>query len=80
MQLACFAFIKRIWNSDKETLASIVDYFSHLKDYKYTLVLFPEGTDLTEHTRKGSNRHADKYSLPVRYYFCSHIQIDIFSY
>lgn len=64
MQLSCFVYIKRCWNLDKNRLRKLVDYFSRIK-YKYTLVLFPEGTDLTGHTQRGSNRHAEKNNLPV---------------
>ncbi|GLV36882.1 uncharacterized protein CBL_02283 [Carabus blaptoides fortunei] len=78
MQLSCFVYIKRCWHSDKNRLKNLVDYFSRIK-YKYTLVLFPEGTDLTGHTQRGSDRHAEKNNLP-KYEYVLHPRTKGFTY
>lgn len=62
MQLACFVYIKRCWMSDKRILEKVVKYFSAI-NYKYSLILFPEGTDLTETTKQKSNMYAKKNNL-----------------
>ncbi|XP_044260694.1 lysocardiolipin acyltransferase 1-like [Tribolium madens] len=59
MQLACFVFIKRCWVLDKLTLGKAIDYFSNLK-YKYSLLIFPEGTDFTTSTKAKSDDYAKK--------------------
>lgn len=62
MQLACFLYIKRSWDTDKKKLENLVDYFSQLK-YKFSLILFPEGTDFTPKTKEISHRFAEKNCL-----------------
>lgn len=64
MQLACFLYIKRAWTCDKKKLRNLVDYFCSLS-YKFSLLLFPEGTDLTETTKLISNNYAEKNNLQV---------------
>lgn len=64
MQLACFLYIKRAWICDKRKLQNLVDYFCALT-YKFTLLLFPEGTDLTETTKEISDKYAKQNGLGV---------------
>lgn len=64
MQLACFLYIKRCWIADKPKLRSLVDYFCSMS-YKFSLLLFPEGTDLTTTTKGISNKFAEKHGLKV---------------
>lgn len=70
MQMACFIFIKRCWLTDKLTLQKAVDYFSNL-NYKFSLLVFPEGTDLTTATKKKSDEYAEKHNLQ-KYDFILH--------
>ncbi|KYB27111.1 Lysocardiolipin acyltransferase 1-like Protein [Tribolium castaneum] len=62
MQLACFVYIKRCWGLDKLTLGKAIDYFSEL-GYKYSLLVFPEGTDFTDSTKAKSDNFARKNGL-----------------
>lgn len=65
MQLASFIYIKRCWFFDKTTFSNAITYFHELT-YKYTLLVFPEGTDLTKSTRINSNNYAERHNLQVR--------------
>jgi lysocardiolipin and lysophospholipid acyltransferase len=62
MQLACFVYIKRCWLLDKLSLQRVVEYFADLS-YKYSLLVFPEGTDLTAATKSKSDDYARKHDL-----------------
>lgn len=64
MQLASFLYIKRCWLYDKATFSKVIAYF-HQLSYKYTLLVFPEGTDLTDSTRRNSNNYAKRHNLQV---------------
>ncbi|XP_049793655.1 lysocardiolipin acyltransferase 1-like [Schistocerca nitens] len=63
MQLTCFMFIHRCWEKDQQLLATVLDY---LHDINHTcqVLLFPEGTDLTEGSRQRSHNYADSHGLP----------------
>ncbi|KAJ8954207.1 hypothetical protein NQ318_005802 [Aromia moschata] len=62
MQLACFVYIKRCWLSDKHILQNYIDYVVDTS-YKHSLLVFPEGTDFTEDTKKSSHNFAEKNNL-----------------
>ncbi|XP_063924992.1 lysocardiolipin acyltransferase 1-like [Zophobas morio] len=62
MQMACFVYIKRCWLLDKITLQKAVDYFADLS-YKYSLLVFPEGTDFTKSTKSKSDSYARKHGI-----------------
>lgn len=64
MQLACFLYIKRAWIHDKKKIQALIDYFCGIS-YKYSLLLFPEGTDFTNSTRENSNKYAERNNLQV---------------
>lgn len=64
MQLACFVYLKRCWLIDKEILQRYVDYVADIS-YKHSLLVFPEGTDFTENTKKGSDDFAMRNNLQV---------------
>lgn len=64
MQLACFIYVKRNWSVDRGRLKKILDYFCSLS-YNYSLLIFPEGTDLTPQTVIRSDEFAQKNNLPV---------------
>ncbi|XP_051941370.1 lysocardiolipin acyltransferase 1 [Hippocampus zosterae] len=63
MQVACFVFIHRRWEKDKEHLGNMLDYFCDIRE-PLQLLLFPEGTDLTENTRVRSDEFAAQHHLP----------------
>ncbi|XP_028293548.1 lysocardiolipin acyltransferase 1 isoform X3 [Gouania willdenowi] len=63
MQVACFVFIQRRWEEDKKHLENMLDYFCDIRE-PLQLLLFPEGTDLTENTRTRSDAFAAQNSLP----------------
>uniref|UniRef100_A0A1A8H7P9 Lysocardiolipin acyltransferase 1 n=2 Tax=Nothobranchius korthausae TaxID=1143690 RepID=A0A1A8H7P9_9TELE len=63
MQVACFVFIQRRWEVDKKHLANMLDYFCDIRE-PLQLLLFPEGTDLTENTRAKSDVYAAQNNLP----------------
>uniref|UniRef100_A0A3P9I2U8 Lysocardiolipin acyltransferase 1 n=2 Tax=Oryzias latipes TaxID=8090 RepID=A0A3P9I2U8_ORYLA len=63
MQVACFVFIHRRWDVDKKHLENMLDYFCDIKE-PLQLLLFPEGTDLTENTKTKSDAFAEKNKLP----------------
>lgn len=63
MQVACFVFIQRRWNEDRKHLENMLNYFCDIKE-PLQLLLFPEGTDLTEKTKEKSDSFAEQNSLP----------------
>ncbi|XP_061824142.1 lysocardiolipin acyltransferase 1 isoform X2 [Nerophis lumbriciformis] len=63
MQVACFVFIHRRWEKDKEHMENMLDYFCDIRE-PLQLLLFPEGTDLTENTRARSDKFASENNLP----------------
>ncbi|KAI5631177.1 acyltransferase domain-containing protein [Phthorimaea operculella] len=63
MQLNFFLYVKRAWREDQLSLTQFADYYERLK-YPCRLVLFPEGTDLSEDNRMKSHKFADANKLP----------------
>ncbi|CAH1110213.1 unnamed protein product [Psylliodes chrysocephalus] len=78
MQLACFVYIKRCWQLDKLIFDKYVNYVSRIR-YNHSLLIFPEGTDLTEQTKKSSDRYAEKNNLPL-YDYVLHPKTTGFAY
>lgn len=64
MQLNCFIYIKRNWESDEAEIKEVTEYLEEM-DYKYQLLIFPEGTDLTASTMRKSDSFAKKNNMPV---------------
>ena len=55
MTLSRFVFLQRDWNQDKTTMDNMMDYFATTKDEgPKQILLFPEGTNLTQESRYGS--------------------------
>ncbi|XP_034051072.1 lysocardiolipin acyltransferase 1 isoform X3 [Thalassophryne amazonica] len=63
MQVACFVFIHRRWDVDKKHMENMLDYFCDIRE-PLQLLLFPEGTDLTENTKAKSDVFAVQNNLP----------------
>ncbi|CAH2255953.1 lysocardiolipin acyltransferase 1, partial [Pelobates cultripes] len=62
MQVAAFIFIRRKWEEDKNHFEAMLDYFCDINE-PLQLLIFPEGTDLTENTKARSNEFAEKNEL-----------------
>ncbi|XP_019871786.1 lysocardiolipin acyltransferase 1 [Aethina tumida] len=78
MQLACFVYIRRNWRDDLKTFTKYLTYISDL-GYKFSLILFPEGTDFTPTTKGNSDRFAEKNGL-VKYDYVLHPRTTGFTY
>jgi lysocardiolipin and lysophospholipid acyltransferase len=63
MEMASFFYIKRQWHNDKKTFHDAIDYFHDL-NYKFNLLIFPEGTDLSPDNKKKSDKFAIENNLP----------------
>lgn len=63
-QLCSFIFLRRNWEEDKEYLADSLALFREAK-YPVHLLVFPEGTDLSEQNREKSKAYAEKKNLPI---------------
>ncbi|XP_063040604.1 lysocardiolipin acyltransferase 1 isoform X2 [Engraulis encrasicolus] len=63
MQVASFIFIQRRWEEDRSHMANMLRYFCNIRE-PLQLLLFPEGTDLTDNTRARSDDFAEKNRLP----------------
>lgn len=64
MQLTLSMFIKRCWIFDRKILDEFCGYLSALS-YKCSILIFPEGTDFTEKTKKKSDEYAKKNNLQL---------------
>ncbi|XP_042327904.1 lysocardiolipin acyltransferase 1 [Sceloporus undulatus] len=62
MQVAAFIFIHRKWEEDKNHFENMLDYFCDIHE-PLQLLIFPEGTDLTDNTKARSNAFAEKNGL-----------------
>ncbi|XP_054978364.1 lysocardiolipin acyltransferase 1 [Sorex araneus] len=62
MQAAAYIFIHRKWKDDKSHFEDMIDYFCDIHE-PLQLLLFPEGTDLTENSKARSNDFAEKNGL-----------------
>lgn len=62
MQVCLFIFISRNWARDKKTLTDTLAYYSS-RGYPLQLLFFPEGTNLTQHTRLKSHKFAEENDL-----------------
>ncbi|XP_063826798.1 lysocardiolipin acyltransferase 1-like [Ostrinia nubilalis] len=70
MQLNFFLYVKRNWQEDQLNLTQFVDYYKRLK-YDYRIILFPEGTDLSDENKRRSEKYATVNNLP-RYTYVLH--------
>ncbi|XP_057353281.1 lysocardiolipin acyltransferase 1 isoform X3 [Manis pentadactyla] len=62
MQAAAYIFIHRKWKDDKGHFEDMIDYFCDIRE-PLQLLIFPEGTDLTENSKARSNDFAEKNGL-----------------
>ncbi|GAB1607494.1 lysocardiolipin acyltransferase 1-like [Argonauta hians] len=62
MQCLVLIFLERKWTNDEVLLDRYLNYFKTL-NYPTQVLLFPEGTDLTESTVKKSDAYAERHNL-----------------
>ncbi|XP_029568433.1 lysocardiolipin acyltransferase 1-like [Salmo trutta] len=67
----CFIFIKRQWEEDHSHMGNMLEYFCDIRE-PLQLLLFPEGTDLTDYTRARSDDFAEMTDLPRFEYVLQH--------
>ncbi|KAL0880247.1 hypothetical protein ABMA27_002704 [Loxostege sticticalis] len=70
MQLNFFLYVKRNWQEDQLSLTQFVDYYKRL-NCDYRIILFPEGTDLSDENKLRSEKYAIANNLP-RYLYVLH--------
>ena len=70
MQTCVFIFISRNWARDKRILSDTLAYYSS-RGYPLQLLFFPEGTNLSDHTRLKSHNFAAENGLE-KYDFVLH--------
>ncbi|VVD00495.1 unnamed protein product [Leptidea sinapis] len=63
MQLNYFLYLKRNWEEDQLNMFQYIDYYKKL-GYSQRVVLFPEGTDLSEENKRRSEKFAISKQLP----------------
>uniref|UniRef100_A0A8D9A549 Lysocardiolipin acyltransferase 1 n=2 Tax=Cacopsylla melanoneura TaxID=428564 RepID=A0A8D9A549_9HEMI len=63
MQIAGFLYIERNWDADQEAMTEQLDYFRDIQ-HPLQLLIFPEGTDLSQSNIEKSNKFADSHDLP----------------
>ena len=78
MQYMCHMFITRHWPEDEKEFRKKLFYYNAL-DLPVQLLLFPEGGDLTAHSKARSNSYADQNGFP-RYNYCLHPRAKGFLY
>ena len=67
MTLSRFVFLQRDWNQDKTTMDNMMDYFATTKDEgPKQILLFPEGTNLTQESRYGQKIT----NIPLSFFYC----------
>lgn len=62
----CYTYIKRNWEHDEAEIRAVNEYLQSM-NYTHQLLIFPEGTDLTEQSMKKSDAFAKKFNFPVGY-------------
>lgn len=63
-QVASFIFLSRKWSIDEQLLSTSLQYFNK-HHYPLQLLLFPEGTDLSDHNKAKSQQFAADNQLQV---------------
>jgi len=64
MQKFCFVFLKRKWEQDEAHVSRVLSHFVNQK-YPVQLLLFPEGTDLSESNKQRNKEFCEKNNLPM---------------
>lgn len=64
MQSALFIFIKRKWEEDREIFTNLINHYRRIEKNAHILI-FPEGTNLTENTKAKSDQYAKSQNLEL---------------
>ena len=78
MQTRNHFFLSRKWEKDEKELQEKLNYLKATNS-KYQILMFPEGTDLTPHSKVKSDQYADSNDLP-RYEYVLHPKSTGFTY
>ncbi|XP_072356480.1 lysocardiolipin acyltransferase 1 isoform X1 [Scyliorhinus torazame] len=78
MQVAAFIFVRRNWEEDQEYLSLMLEYLCDIK-HPLQLLMFPEGTDLTDFNKARSDEFAAARGLPT-YEYVLHPRTNGFSF
>ncbi|CAF4967025.1 unnamed protein product, partial [Rotaria sp. Silwood1] len=80
MQHAGFLFLDRIWEKDQQTIKNLSGYYKSCQS-PLSLLIFPEGTNLTDETKTKSNDYAAKQTTFNQFYdYCLHPRISGFTF
>jgi len=80
VQHAAFLFLERTWEKDKQILNSMISYYKSCQT-SLSLLIFPEGTNITNKTKTKSNDYAAKQKIYNRPYdYCLHPRLTGFTY
>lgn len=80
LQHAAYLFLERHWEEDKPRITSLIEYYKTSQSPN-SLLLFPEGTNLSQKTQDKSNAYAAKQTTFNRpYEFCLHPRTTGFTY
>ncbi|UJR23718.1 hypothetical protein I4U23_026698 [Adineta vaga] len=79
-QHAGYLFLHRQWENDQERINNIIGYYKSCQS-PLSLLIFPEGTNLTNETKIKSNNYASKQKTYNRIYeYCLHPHVTGFAY
>ena len=78
MQMNGFLYITRHWEEDQGRLSRSLDYLIALRR-RTQLLIFPEGTDLSEYGKERSDQYALEHKLPI-YDYTLHPKTTGFTY
>ena len=67
MQLLQFIFLQRKWSDDGEYIVESLNYYCDM-EYPVQLLIFPEGTDLTQKNQLKDKEYSEKNGLSVNKY------------
>ncbi|CAF2365949.1 unnamed protein product [Rotaria sp. Silwood2] len=80
MQHAGFLFIDRIWEKDQQTIKNLSGYYKSCQS-PLSILIFPEGTNLTDETKIKSNDYAAKQTtFNQSYDYCLHPRLNGFTF
>ena len=64
MQMSRFIYISRKWEKDEARIGKLLGYLGkHSSEHPYQVVLFPEGTNLTQSTLEKSKKYGEANNL-----------------
>jgi lysocardiolipin and lysophospholipid acyltransferase len=80
MQHAAYLFLDRNWEKDQQTMKNISGYYKS-SQAPLSILIFPEGTNLTDEAKMKSNNYAAKQTKFNRSYdYCLHPRLNGFTF